>query len=110
MAIAIDDTLLAELGLGDLPAEEKRKLLAHILETLETRVGMKLAGAMSDEQLDEFETFIDSNDEAGAAAWLEKNYPNYAAVVAAELDKLKVEIKSNAGKIRDSASGQLPAS
>jgi len=95
----LDDNLLRELGLGDLPAAEKNKMLAHIYETLELRVGMKLAEQMSDAQLDEFEGFIDRNDEAGALKWLETNFPDYKQVVADELEKLKTEIKQQAPAI-----------
>jgi hypothetical protein len=97
----LDDNLLRELGLGELPAEEKNKMLAHIYETLELRVGMKLAEQMSDDQLDEFEGFIDRNDEAGALKWLETNFPNYKQVVADELEKLKSEIKAQAPQIME---------
>src|SRR6201993_3427912 len=95
----LDDNLLRELGLGDLPAEEKNKMLAHIYETLELRVGMKLAEQMSDAQLDEFEGFIDRNDEAGALKGLGTNFPEYKQVVADELEKLKAEIKQQARAI-----------
>ncbi|HET9721672.1 MAG TPA: DUF5663 domain-containing protein [Candidatus Saccharimonadales bacterium] len=95
----LDDNLLKELGLGDMPAAEKNKMLAHIYETLELRVGMKLAEQMTDAQLDEFEGFIDRNDEAGALKWLETNFPDYKQVVADELDKLKGEIKEQAPQI-----------
>lgn len=102
MAIKIDNSLLVELGLGDLPAGDKTKLLQTIYETLETRVGIHLAGEMSDQQLTEFEQIIDTNNEQAAVEWLEKNYPNYADVVAEELAKLKAEIKKDAAKIRSS--------
>ncbi len=97
----LDDNLLKELGLGDLPAAEKNKMLAHIYETLELRVGMKLAEQMTDAQLDEFEAFIDNNDEAGALKWLETNFPHYKQVVADELEKLKAEIKAQAPAIME---------
>jgi hypothetical protein len=108
----LDDNLLRELGLGDLPAAEKNKMLAHIYETLELRVGMKLAEQMSDAQLDEFEGFIDRNDEAGALKWLETNFPDYKQVVADELDKLKAEIRQQAPAIMQatmSEQGQPPS-
>ncbi len=95
----LDDNLLQELGLGTLPTEDKRVMLGHIYETLEMRVGMTLAQQMTNEQLDEFEAFIDSNDEAGALKWLETNFPNYKEVVATELEKLKNEIKETAPQI-----------
>ena len=97
--IKLDDNLLQELGLGTLPPEEKKKMLAHIYETLEMRVGMELAKQMSDAQLNEFEEFINRNDEAGALQWLESNFPNYKEVVAAEFEKLKLEIKQVAPQI-----------
>ena len=110
----LDDNLLRELGLGDLPAAEKNKMLAHIYETLELRVGMKLAEQMTDAQLDEFEGFIDRNDEAGALKWLETNFPDYKQVVADELEKLKAEIKQQAPAIMQATmteqqQGQPPA-
>jgi len=95
----LDDNLLKELGLGSLPPADKNKMLAHIYETLELRVGMKLAEQMTDAQLDEFEAFIDRNDEAGALKWLETNFPDYKQVVADELEKLKAEIKQQAPAI-----------
>jgi len=95
----LDNNFLIELGLGALPADEKNKMLAHIYETLEMRVGMKLAEQMTDAQLDEFESYINRNDEAGALTWLESNFPNYKQVVADELEKLKNEIKAVAPSI-----------
>lgn len=72
----LDDNLLQELGLGTLPPAEKNKMLAHIYETLELRVGMKLAEQMSDAQLDEFEGFIDGNLEH-ARNFLNANLPGW---------------------------------
>jgi len=105
----LDDNLLRELGLGDLPAAEKNKMLAHIYETLELRVGMKLAEQMTDAQLDEFEAFIDRNDEAGALQWLETNFPDYKKVVADELEKLKNEIRAQAPAIMEATISDVPA-
>ncbi|MDQ5972597.1 MAG: hypothetical protein QG553_756 [Patescibacteria group bacterium] len=103
----LDDNLLHELGLGSLPPSEKNNMLNHIYQTLEMRVGMTLAQQMSEDQLKEFETFIDGNDEAGALKWLETNFPNYKQVVAQELDKLKAEIKAAAPQILASVQQQL---
>lgn len=104
--IKLDDDLLQELGLAALSAEEKKKLLAHIYETLEMRVGMKLAEQMSDAQLTEFEQFIDRNDEGGALKWLESNFPNYKDVVASEFERLKGEIRQVAPQILGAGGGQ----
>lgn len=97
--LKIDDNLLQSIGLGDLPKAEKNRLLQHIYETLEMRVGMKLAEQMTDEQLDEFEGYINKGDEAGALKWLETNFPDYKKVVEAELMTLRDEIAKDAEKI-----------
>ena len=81
-------------------------MLAHIYETLEMRVGMELAKQMTDAQLNEFEEFINRNDEAGALKWLETNFPNYKDVVAQEFEKLKAEIKQVAPQIVASSQQQ----
>lgn len=103
----LDNNFLEELGLGALPEQDKSAMLNHIYETLEMRVGMKLAEQMTNEQLDEFEGFIDRNDEPGALKWLETNFPNYKQVVADELEKLKAEVKASAPQIL-AASAQAP--
>lgn len=95
----LDNDFLTSLGLGSLPVDEKNKLLQAIYERLEMNVGMRLAEKMTDSQLDEFEGFIDRNDEAGALRWLETNFPNYKQVVAEELDKLKSEVGASAPQI-----------
>ncbi len=104
----LDNNLLQELGLASLSVEDKNKMLNHIYETLEMRVGMKLAEQMSNQQLDDFEAFIDRNDQAGALKWLETNFPNYKQVVADELESLKTEIKQTAPQIIAASAGQPP--
>lgn len=95
----LDDDLLRQLGLASLTTEEKNLMLVHMYETLELRVGKKLASDMSDDQLDEFEQFIDADDEAGALEWLERKYPHYREVVASSLEALKAEVKDSAPAI-----------
>ncbi len=110
MALKLDNNLLEQIGLGTLPAEEKKKMLAHIYETLEMRVGVRLAEQMTDQQLDEFEAFINKNDEAGALRWLETTFPSYKEVVADEFEKLKNEIRQVAPQIvaESQAAAQAP--
>lgn len=119
----LDNNLLVELGLGSLPPQEKNMMLRHIYETLEMRVGMKLAQQMSNEQLDEFEQLMPKQEDTAesrgqkekqALTWLETNFPNYKQVVADELERLKSEIKQSASQIveasqQQAAGGQAPA-
>src|SRR3954452_6540148 len=97
--LKIDNSLLEELGLASLPDAEKNSLLRHIYETLEMRVGMRLADQMTNEQLDEFEQYFEAKDDAGAFKWLETNFPNYKDIVQEEFDKLKAEVGQSAPQI-----------
>lgn len=99
MALKLDDNLLVELGLGQLPAEEKRAFLAHIYEKLEMNVGVRLAEQMSEQQLLDFEQLINSGDDNGAFQWLETTFPGYKAVVADEFEKLKLEVRQVAPQV-----------
>jgi hypothetical protein len=105
-SLKIDNTLLDELRLTNLPTAEKTSLLRHIYETLEMRVGMRLADQMSNPQLDEFERFFNAKDDAGAFRWLETNFPNYKDIVAEEFSKLKKEVGDTVPQIL--AAVQLP--
>lgn len=72
----LDDKFLADIGLNELPAEQKQAFLQHIYEELELRVGTKLSDGLSDSQLEEFEAIIDRKDDA-IVAWLSQHMPNY---------------------------------
>ncbi len=72
----LDDKFLEEVGLGELPEDQKKPFLQHIYNELEKQVGAKLSEGMSDEQLQEFETIIDG-DENAVNSWLEQNAADY---------------------------------
>lgn len=107
--LKIDNNLLQEIGLGGLPDAEKNSLLKHIYETLEMRVGMRLADQMTNEQLDEFERYFEAKDDAGAFKWLETNFPNYKDIVQEEFNKLKAEVAQAAPQILAASQQAVPA-
>lgn len=111
--LKIDNNLLQEVGLGALPSAEKNSFLKHIYETLEMRVGIRLADQMTNQQLDEFEKYFEAKDDAGAFKWLETNFPNYKEIVQQEFDKLKAEVAQSAPQIlaasqQHAATGGVP--
>ena len=109
--LKLDNNLLLELGLGSLPEDQKKAMLQHIYETLELRVGTQLASQMTDQQLEEFEQFIDEGGEsnqAQALQWLETNLPNYKQVVNEVFEALKGEIKQMAPQIVAASAQSAP--
>lgn len=73
----LDDQFLADIGLNDLPEEQKKPFLQHIYEELELRVGTRLSDGLTEAQLEEFEKIID-RDQATIESWLAAHVPQYA--------------------------------
>ena len=133
----LDDKFLQDLGLDQLPEDQKQAFKEHIYSQLELRVGTRLSAGLTDQQLAEFESFVDrdaakvqawitahasdyQNDSAyqqlkanapqgteeqvilaeyASLKWLGMNRPDYQQVVAAVIEELKQEIKSNRNAI-----------
>jgi len=73
----LDDQFLKDIGLDNLPEEQKKPFLQHIYSELELRVGTRLSDGLSDAQLEEFEEIIDRK-EAKITEWLSQHAPSYA--------------------------------
>lgn len=72
----LNDDFLKELGLDQLPAEQRKPFLDHIYGELERRVGERLSQGMSDAQLQEFSNIIDKQPGA-VDAFLAAHAPTY---------------------------------
>ncbi|HRN90254.1 MAG TPA: DUF5663 domain-containing protein [Candidatus Saccharibacteria bacterium] len=72
----LDDKFLADIGLNDLPEDQKKPFLQHIYDELELRVGTRLSDGMSDAQLEEFEAIIDRKEDV-ITPWLAQHAPDY---------------------------------
>lgn len=88
----LDDNFLNDLGLGDLPEEQRKAFLQHIYDELELRVGTKLSEGLNEMQLQEFEAFVDRNEEK-VRGWFEKNLPDYAT--RPDFQQLKASAPAN---------------
>lgn len=86
----LDDNFLQELGLGQLPPEQRKAFLEHIYSQLELRVGTKLSEGLSEAQLGEFESFVDRDAEK-VRAWIAAHTPAY------QTDSAYQQIRQSAG-------------
>lgn len=73
----LDDQFLKDIGLDNLPEEQKKPFLQHIYSELELRVGTRLSDGLSDAQLEEFEQIIDRKEDK-INEWLAAHAPNYS--------------------------------
>lgn len=74
----LDDNFLHDVGLAGLPDDQKQAFLQHIYEELELRVGTKLSEGLSEQQMSEFESFVDQNEDK-VRDWFNKNMPDYGS-------------------------------
>lgn len=72
----LDDQFLQDIGLADLPEDQRKPFLQHVYDQLEYRVGVRLSEGMSDAQLEEFESIIDRKPEV-VEAWVGQYAPDF---------------------------------
>jgi hypothetical protein len=72
----LDDKFLQELGLDQLPEDQRQAFKEHIYSELELRVGTRLSEGLTEAQLTEFESFVDRDDEK-VNAWITSNVPDF---------------------------------
>ncbi len=73
----LDDKFLEEVGLAQLPPDQKQAFLEQVYSSLEDRVGVRLSEGLTEAQLEEFEGIIDRKIEK-VDAWLAAYAPQYA--------------------------------
>ena len=92
----IDKYYLDSIGIR-FETEEETQAFAEIVQSeLEIRIGSVMASRLSDEQLDEFDLYIDQSD---AGEWLEENCPDYRDIVDNEFERMEEELISNRSMI-----------
>jgi hypothetical protein len=74
----LDDNFLNDVGLAALPDDQKQAFLQHIYQELELRVGTKLSEGLSEQQMGEFEAFVDQAEDK-VRAWFAANMSDYAS-------------------------------
>ena len=92
----LDEKFLQEMGLSAMPEQEKQAFLDYVQEELEVRIGERISRGLTEVQLNEFDMITDP---AEAAAWLEKNRPDYREIVTRTINEMKEEIRANRAKI-----------
>ena len=73
----LDDQFLSDIGLSELPEDQRKPFLQHVYDQLEYRVGIRLSEGMSDAQLEEFESIIDKKQDV-VEAWVAQYSPDFA--------------------------------
>ena len=59
--MTFDDNFLSEVGLSNLPLDQRQSFLAHVQDELELRVGAKMSEGLTDAQIAEFEGLMEND-------------------------------------------------
>ncbi len=89
----IDKELLSELGYQDLGEQEEKELLAKLSLILESRMAMRVAGELPEDQHEAFVKLQDSGaSDQEIVNWLEEKVPNQENMVQEELEDMVTDL------------------
>lgn len=91
-----NDNFLQEMGLSEMPDDQKQRFLDYVQEELEVRIGERISEGLSEVQLNQFDLIA---DQAEATKWLEVNRPDYRDIVANTIAEMKDEIRANRDRL-----------
>jgi hypothetical protein len=106
--IRVDANLLEELDIT-VDGNTANKLLKLFYEQLEAEAGQRIASLMTNDQLDEFEGFFETRDDAGALRWLEVTIPDYSNIVQASFEEQKAVWRRKARELELAAGSDSEA-
>jgi hypothetical protein len=86
------DDLIKDLGIDRMDPEKQADILSELYDTLQMRVGARLAEDLTEEQAAKIEE-ASKKGEAEAQAALQEVVPNYDELVADELEGMRQELK-----------------
>ena len=94
----ITEDVLTAMGI-QLSDDDMKALVKHSNDTLNERVGADIIESLSDEQLEEYVTLQQSDDEAKLTAWMAENVPDLKQIVENERDIVLGELADTADSL-----------
>lgn len=94
----ITEDALTAMGI-QLSDDDMKALVQHSNDTLNERVGADIIESLSDEQLEEYVTLQQSDDEAKLMAWMAENVPDLKQIVENERDIVLGELADTADSL-----------
>lgn len=92
----MQQTIIDELGLGDLPQEKQENLLVKIGELIMKRIYLETMESLEKADQDKLIDLMDNNPE-GVEAFLKEKFPEYDDFVKKVVDEFKKEMKEDMG-------------
>jgi hypothetical protein len=92
----LKQTIIEELGLGDLPQEKQDELMTQIGEVIMKRIYLETMETLEKEDQEKLVDLMEKNPE-GVEAFLREKIPDYDNFVKKVVDEFKAELKEDMG-------------
>ena len=92
-----------ELGIENLPDDQKKLILSEIYNNLDMKIGILLADNLTEIQIEEFQSLAEKNNVQELETWLRDNFPDYKKLVQVELINIISENKLASNNIIESS-------
>jgi len=93
MPNSIQQDILKELGIDQLPLERQEEVLTAMTEAVLKRIILRLVGELAEEKRAQLEEIGDAGDSAKISEFLAANIPNHEALVHEEVAKFKKDMQ-----------------
>ena len=106
-SIRLDPTLLWEMGYRSLTKSQVIDVLDDIYDTLEIRVGRRVAEQLTTNQLATFDRILTGVAQGSPLKWLQQNVKNYRELVRAEYSYIVLTLQRAADLDRKTRTKEL---
>lgn len=94
MPTQLQQNILQELGIDQMPPERQEEMLTAMTEILLKRLTLRVLGELSEEKRQEFETVCSAREEEKVTKFFSDNVPGYEGIIQEEIAKFKQDMKS----------------
>jgi hypothetical protein len=87
------EDIFYELGLENIPDEQKQKLLTTMVDTIINRMTARIFDELSEQQQEEFDKIVQGGNQKEIFGHLRKNVPDFDSMIFNEIELLKTELR-----------------
>lgn len=92
--------LISDLGLDNLPEDEKNDMIVKLAEALQNRLTVRLMASLSEDEKKEFDEVVAKRDDAAVSKYLSEKVPNIDFIAKDEFETFREELLAENAEIK----------
>ncbi len=84
--------IISQLDLGNLPDDEKQKLIEKLSALVEQKVFLRIVNDLSEEKKEEAARIFSEGNDEEKASFFKENVPNFEEIMIEEIGKVKKDL------------------